>query len=92
MVVPEIDVHRVGPLCLIAPEFLRRKSHGIDMLRFVSAGKDMYIRKGEHPVVPSDRTLAPTRVPRKACVARRVNVARPNRLSHLKSGHCGYVA
>src|SRR6516165_2131980 len=54
------------------------------MLRILSLKSRVRVGKSENAVVCGDRAGSPARVPRKACVAQRMHVARSNALPDLE--------
>src|SRR6202043_1752264 len=81
VVVPEVDIDRVGGSSLRAPQLARRKADRIQVLRFLAETLDEAVVEDMHAVVAHDGALFTARIAWQAGVAQRVDIARAHPLA-----------
>src|SRR5260370_17721999 len=92
MIVPQIDVDGIARRGLLAPEFARGETDGVEMLRLRGLKMRVRVRKNEDTMIALDRSDFAARVARQARVPGRIDIAAAHRLPHLEARYRWGVA
>src|SRR5260370_25724770 len=92
MIVPQIDVDGIARRGLLAPEFARGETHGVEMLRLLALKMRVRVGKNEDAMIALDRADFAARVARQARVPGWIDIAAANMLPHLEARYRWDVA
>src|SRR5215469_7715162 len=88
VVVPHVNVNGILRCGLLAPQFTRRETHGVNVLRVLTEEMRVAVRENKNTMIAVNRPEFSARVPRQPCVSQRMHIPGTHSLTHLEPrGH-----